>query len=225
MRHGKRFNHLGRTASHRKAMLANMSVSLITSEKKRIVTTLAKAKALRGYLEPLVTKAKNDTTHSRRVVFSYLKSKEAIAELFGEIAMKIADRPGGYLRILKLGPRKGDGAEMALIEFVDFNEFYEPKAKKTSRRRRKSKPKAKEAAAPVVEKQAEEVVEEVVEETAETVVEETAVEEPVEETTDEASEEETSGDAEQNGEPVAEAETAEEAAEEPEEEEKKEGDE
>ena len=135
MRHGKKFNHLGRKAAHRKAMLANMACSLI--EHKKIKTTLAKAKALRVYVEPLITKSKNDTTHSRRTVFSYLKQKEAITELFGDIATKVADRPGGYTRILKLSNRLGDNAQMALIELVDYNETYitdKPKKKKTRRR-------------------------------------------------------------------------------------------
>lgn len=120
MRHGKTFNHLSRTASHRKALLANMATSLIIH--KRITTTAAKAKELRKYVEPLITKAKDDSTHSRRVVFSYLKNKDSIKELFGEIAGKIGDRPGGYTRVLKLMNRKGDNAEMAIIELVDFNE-------------------------------------------------------------------------------------------------------
>ena len=135
MRHGKKFNHLGRKAAHRKAMLANMACSLI--EYKRIKTTLAKAKALRLYVEPLITKSKNDTTHSRRTVFSYLKQKEAVTELFGDVASKVADRPGGYTRILKLGNRLGDNAQMAFIELVDYNEEYttdKPKKKKTRRR-------------------------------------------------------------------------------------------
>ena len=137
MRHNKSVNHLGRTDSHRKAMLANMSVSLISH--KRIQTTVAKAKALKTYLEPLVTKSKEDTTHQRRTVFSYLKNKEAVTELFRNIAPKIADRPGGYLRVLHTGFRQGDGAEMALIEFVDFNEAAlasgSSKAAKTTTRR------------------------------------------------------------------------------------------
>ena len=153
MRHNKSVNHLGRTDSHRKAMLANMSVSLISH--KRIQTTVAKAKALKCYLEPLVTKSKEDTTHQRRVVFSYLKNKEAVTELFRNIAPKIADRPGGYLRVLHTGFRQGDGAEMALIEFVDFNEAAlasgsSKAAKKTTRRSRakKAEAPAAEAAAP-----------------------------------------------------------------------------
>ena len=135
MRHGKKFNHLGRKAAHRKAMLSNMACSLI--EHKRIKTTLAKAKALRVFVEPLITKSKNDTTHSRRTVFSYLKQKEAITELFGDISSKVADRPGGYTRIIKLNNRLGDNAQMAYIELVDYNETYitdKPKKKKTRRR-------------------------------------------------------------------------------------------
>ena len=122
MRHNKNFNHLGRQAGHRKAMLSNMASSLILH--KRIETTVAKAKAVRQFVEPLVTKSKEDTTHSRRVVFSYLKQKEAVTELFRTIAPKIADRPGGYTRILKTGFRLGDAADMCIIEFVDFNEAY-----------------------------------------------------------------------------------------------------
>lgn len=137
MRHGKTFNHLGRTASHRKALLANMATSLIIH--KRIKTTTAKAKALRKYIEPLVTKAKADTTHSRRIVFSYLKNKESVTELFGPIAQKIADRPGGYTRVLKTMNRKGDNAEMAIIEFVDFNENLLKDVKTTAKRTRRGK--------------------------------------------------------------------------------------
>lgn len=142
MRHNKSINHLGRKSGHRKAMLANMASSLILH--KRIETTLAKAKALRMYIEPLVTKSKDDTTHSRRTVFSYLKQKEAVTELFRSIAPKIADRPGGYTRVLKLGFRKGDAAEMAMIEFVDFNETAmassaKPEVKKSTTRRSRAK--------------------------------------------------------------------------------------
>lgn len=138
MRHGKKFNHLGRKKGHRRALLRNMAIALV--EHKRINTTLAKAKALRVYLEPLVTKAKSNTTHSRRVVFSYLQSKDAIKELFGDIASRVADRPGGYLRIIKTGFRKGDGAEMAMIEFVDYNEIYKvgkEDSKSSGKRRRR----------------------------------------------------------------------------------------
>ena len=146
MRHNKAINHLGRKSGHRKAMLANMATSLILH--KRIQTTVAKAKALKMYVEPLITKSKEDTTHSRRMVFSYLKNKEAVTELFRTIAPKIADRPGGYTRVLKTGFRQGDGADMALIELVDFNEAAlaaAPKAAKKATRRRSSK-KAVEAA-------------------------------------------------------------------------------
>lgn len=144
MRHGKKFNHLGRTASHRKAMLSNMACSLI--EHKRINTTVAKAKALRVYVEPILTKSKEDTTHNRRVVFSYLQNKYAVSELFRTIAPKIAERNGGYCRIIKTGFRQGDSADMAMIELVDFNELYNPNEaeKKTTRRsRRKSAPSTK----------------------------------------------------------------------------------
>ncbi|ADQ82039.1 50S ribosomal protein L17 [Riemerella anatipestifer] len=144
MRHGKKFNHLGRTASHRKAMLSNMACSLI--EHKRINTTVAKAKALRVYVEPILTKSKEDTTHNRRVVFSYLQNKYAVSELFRTIAPKIAERNGGYCRIIKTGFRQGDSADMAMIELVDFNELYNPNEaeKKTTRRsRRKSAPATK----------------------------------------------------------------------------------
>lgn len=133
MRHGKKFNHLGRKTAHRKAMLSNMACSLI--EHKRINTTVAKAKALRGYVEPLITKSKNDTTHSRRTVFSYLQNKEAVAELFREVAPKVADRPGGYTRIIRTGYRLGDNAEMCMIELVDFNELYSNEGKKKTTRR------------------------------------------------------------------------------------------
>jgi large subunit ribosomal protein L17 len=143
MRHGKKVNHLGRTDSHRKAMLANMATSLI--KHKRITTTLAKAKALRTYVEPLITKSKNDTTHSRRTVFAYLKDKDAVSILFREISEKVASRPGGYTRIIKLENRLGDNAEMAFIELVDYNEIYGKTVqaeKKTTRRRGSSKKKA-----------------------------------------------------------------------------------
>lgn len=148
MRHNKAINHLGRKSGHRKALLSNMATSLILH--KRITTTVAKAKALRSYVEPLVTKSKDDTTHNRRVVFSYLKNKEAVTELFRTIAPKIAERPGGYTRILHVGFRQGDAAEMALIEFVDFNEAAlastEKAAKKTTRRSRAKKSEAAPAA-------------------------------------------------------------------------------
>ena len=145
MRHGKKFNHLGRQKGHRKALLTNMAVSLI--QHKRINTTLAKAKALRLFVEPLITKAKTDSSHSRRVVFSYLQKKEAIQELFGDIATKVADRPGGYTRILKTGTRLGDNADMCLIELVDFNEnlLTSVAPKKKSRRRSTKKTVASES--------------------------------------------------------------------------------
>ena len=181
MRHGKKFNHLGRTASHRKAMLSNMATSLILH--KRIKTTMAKAKALRVYFEPLVTKSKSDTTHQRRMVFSYLQSKEAVSELFGVISEKVAGRPGGYTRIIKLGTRLGDNAEMCMIELVDFNEhMLSQKAEgqateKKSRRSRRAGKKTEtvEAKAPVAE-------EAKVEEPKVEAVEETKVEDKVEET-------------------------------------------
>lgn len=157
MRHNKKFNHLSRTASHRAAMLANMTVSLF--KHKRITTTVAKAKALRKYVEPLITKSKNDTTHSRRVVFSYLKDKEAIKLLFGEVSAKIADRPGGYTRIIKLGARPDDGADMCFIELVDFDEnMAKNSAKKKTRTRRagkKATAKAEEATVETVAPQVE----------------------------------------------------------------------
>ena len=148
MRHNKKFNHLGRTKSHREALLSNMTVSLIKA--KRINTTVAKAKALRVYAEPIINRAKEDTTNSRRVVFSYLQDKEAVKELFGEIAVKIANRPGGYLRVLKLGNRLGDNAAMAMIELVDYNEnlLKETAEKKSKTRRSRSK---KSEAAPAAE--------------------------------------------------------------------------
>jgi len=161
MRHGKRFNHLGRKKGHREALLRNLTRALV--EHKRINTTLAKAKALRKFVEPLVTKAKTNTMHSRRVVFSYLQDKEAVKELFGDIAGKVANRPGGYLRIIKTGFRQGDGAEMAMIEFVDYNTVYNGQegtgsGKKKSRRRRGGK-KAGAAAAAATTEAATEVAE------------------------------------------------------------------
>ncbi len=141
MRHGKKVNHLSRKTAHRKAMLSNMACSLI--EHKRINTTVAKAKALKQFVEPLVTKAKSDTTHNRRLTFAQLRSKEAVTELFREVATKVGDRPGGYTRIIKLGNRLGDNADMALIELVDYNDIYTTGAesKKTTRRSRRSKSK------------------------------------------------------------------------------------
>ena len=189
MRHNKKFNHLGRKAAHRKAMLANMASSLIVH--KRITTTVAKAKALRMYIEPLITKSKKDSTHSRRIVFSYLQDKEAVSELFREVAGKIADRPGGYTRILKTGNRLGDNADMCIIELVDYNEAMlaakEESAAPKKRRSRRGGSKKTEAAAPAAEEA--EVVEDVkpVEET-EAKAEETATEEPKAEETDSAEE-------------------------------------
>ena len=147
MRHNKKFNHLGRTADHRAAMLANMAISLIMH--KRITTTVAKAKALKKYVEPLITRCKEDTTNSRRVVFSYLQNKYAIKELFGPVAEKVGDRPGGYTRIIKLGVRKGDAAPICFIELVDFDERMAKTEikKKTRRSRRSSKAEAAEAPA------------------------------------------------------------------------------
>ena len=154
MRHNKKFNHLGRTASHRSAMLANMAISLIMH--KRITTTVAKAKALKKYVEPLITKAKEDSTNSRRVVFSYLQNKEAIKELFGPVAEKVGDRPGGYTRIIKLGFRQGDAAPVCFIELVDFDpEMAKGEAKKKTRRSRRGGAKA-EAPAVAPEAPAEE---------------------------------------------------------------------
>ena len=151
MRHNNKFNHLGRTASHRDAMLANMAVSLIM--RKRITTTLAKAKALKKYVEPLITRSKEDTTNSRRVVFRYLQQKEAIKELFGVVATKVADRPGGYTRVIKLGTRQGDAAPMAFIALVDFDENMAkaPKAAKKTRRSRKTTKAEVAPEAPVAE--------------------------------------------------------------------------
>ncbi len=148
MRHGKKFNHLSRKTAHRKAMLANMSCSLI--EHKRINTTVAKAKALKQFVEPLITKSKEDTTHNRRIVFAKLRDKYAVTELFREVAQKVADRPGGYTRIIKLGNRLGDNADMAMIELVDFNEIYnggKKEVKKSTRRGKAKKVETTEATA------------------------------------------------------------------------------
>jgi large subunit ribosomal protein L17 len=223
MRHGKKLNHLGRKSAHRKAMLSNMACSLI--QHKRINTTLAKAKALRGYVEPLMTKSKTDSTHSRRTVFSYLQSKEAVTELFREVAPRIAERQGGYTRIIRTGYRLGDNAEMCMIELVDFNEIYtNEKAKKTTRRSRRGGKKedsdataveavetAADESTPAVE--AEVVAEaEIVEETAVVeaeVVEETPVFEETPATEDAPAAEETSSD-----EPEADATSTDEATEE-----------
>ena len=153
MRHGKKFNHLGRTADHRHAMLANMAISLIMH--KRITTTLAKAKALKKYVEPLITRCKEDTTNSRRVVFSYLQNKEALKELFGVVGPKVGDRPGGYTRVIKLGSRLGDGADMAFIELVDFDENMAKTPKAAAKKTRRSR-KSTKAEAPVEAPAAEE---------------------------------------------------------------------
>jgi len=180
MRHGKKFNHLGRTTSHRGAMLSNMASSLI--KHKRINTTVAKAKALRKYIEPLITKSKTDTTHSRRVAFSYLQDKETIQELFSTVAEKVANRPGGYTRIIKTVNRLGDNAEMCMMELVDFNELMleDTPTKTKSRRSRRGGKKAAESA-PI-----DEVTSEVVE--AEEVIEEAVVVEEAEEVKDEVEE-------------------------------------
>ena len=150
MRHGRKINHLGRTSAHRKSLLANLATALI--KHKRIETTVAKAKALQRYVEPLLTKAKQDTTHSRRIVFSNLKDKDSITELFREISVKIATRPGGYTRVIKMGARQGDAAEMAIIELVDYNDVYVKEAKavakKTTRRSAAAKKKTDAPAAP-----------------------------------------------------------------------------
>ncbi len=198
MRHGKKIAHLGKTASHRKAMMANMASSLI--EHKRINTTVAKAKALKKFVEPLITKAKSDTTHNRRVVFSALRNKYAVSELFRDIAEKVADRPGGYTRIIKVGSRLGDNASMALIELVDFNDTYVADKPTKKRSRRRGGKKNAETPAAVEAEVVEDVVEEVaVEETpnAEESVEETEVSES---TTEEVAEDttETTSEAEEN---------------------------
>ena len=215
MRHNKKFNHLGRTSSHRKAMLANMASSLI--ESKRISTTLAKAKALRTYVEPLITKAKDDTTHSRRVVFSHLQNKNAVSELFRDVAVKVADRPGGYTRILRTGNRLGDNAEMCIIELVDYNEAMLTSTEEAAKpKRRRSRRGGKKEEAPVAEaaKQAKPVAEK---ESATAEAEEVkAVEDvqPIEETEEKA-------EAEVKSEAPAEAESEEKPADEASEEDKK----
>ena len=171
MRHGKKFNHLGRKTAHRKAMMANMACSLI--EHKRITTTVAKAKALRGYVEPLVNRSKEDSTHSRRVCFRYLRDKHAVSELFTEVGPKVATREGGYTRIIRTGNRLGDNAEMCMIELVDFNELYGNEAKsKKKRSRRSRRGGGAAAAAPAAEAAAAEVVEDVAAEAAEAATEE-----------------------------------------------------
>ncbi len=189
MRHGNKVNHLGRKTGHRKAMLQNMACSLI--EHKRITTTIAKAKSLRVFVEPLLTKSKTDSTHSRRVVFSYLQSKEAVTELFREVAPKIANREGGYTRIIRTGYRLGDNAEMCMIEIVDFNELYNNnESKKTTRRSRRGGKASEGVAATAVEVVEEAPAAEVVEETpAADVVEEAPAAESTEEA-DTATEEE-----------------------------------
>ena len=149
MRHNKKFNHLGRTADHRAALLANLAVALI--QHKRITTTLAKAKALKKYVEPLLTRSKNDTTNSRRVVFRYLQNKEAVTELFKEISVKVADRPGGYTRVIKLGTRQGDAAQIAFIELVDYDENMAKAPKAEAKKTRRSRRSAKKADASVAE--------------------------------------------------------------------------
>lgn len=199
MRHGNKLNKLSRKSAHRKAMMSNMACSLL--QHKRINTTVAKAKALRGYVEPLLTKSKNDSTHSRRTVFSYLQNKEVVTELFRDIAPKIADRPGGYTRIIRTGYRLGDNAEMCMIELVDFNEIYtNDSSKKTTRRSRRGGTK-KEAgdAAPVAETTEETVAEETVVEEADVVEDVVAEEAPAAEAA--------------NEEPTAEADNAEEETE------------
>jgi len=176
MRHGKKINHLGRKTAHRKSMLANMACSLI--EHKRINTTTAKAKALKQFVEPLITKSKNDTTQNRRIVFSRLRQKEAVAELFREVSAKIADRPGGYTRVIRLGNRLGDNADMAMIELVDYNETYNAgKKKKSSTRRRKKStaPKVDDVQIESAETVVSEVNDDVVVEPTEAVVEPTNV--------------------------------------------------
>ena len=158
MRHNKKFNHLGRTADHRAALLSNLAVALILNQHKRITTTLAKAKALKKYVEPLITRSKNDTTNSRRVVFRYLQNKEAVTELFKEISVKVADRPGGYTRVIKLGTRQGDAAQIAFIELVDYNENMAKTPKAEAKKTRRSRRSTKKADAPA--EAAENVVEE-----------------------------------------------------------------
>ena len=222
MRHKKSFNHLSRKSAHRKAMLSNMAASLI--KHKRIETTTAKAKALKRYIEPLITRSKDDSTHARRVVFSYLQDKEAVTELFREVSAKVADRPGGYTRIIKLGNRLGDNADMCLIELVDYNEILlaekADSKKSASRRRRGGKKKTEEAATagieaataaegPVAEEPAAEIeepaaeIEEPVVETEEPAVEETVAEAPVATAT-----EGTEAEAEERTEAVAEEQPA-----------------
>ena len=148
MRHNKKFNHLSRTADHRAALLSNLAVALILNQHKRITTTLAKAQALKKYVEPLITRSKNDTTNSRRVVFRYLQNKEAVTELFKEISVKVADRPGGYTRVIKLGTRQGDAAQIAFIELVDYDENMAKSPKADAKKTRRSRRSTKKADAP-----------------------------------------------------------------------------
>ena len=192
MRHGKKFNHLGRKKGHRASMLANMACSLI--EHKRINTTLAKAKALKQFIEPIITKSKSDTTHNRRIVFSRIKQKAAVAELFRNVSAKIGDRPGGYTRVIRLGNRLGDNAEMAMIELVDYNDSYVPKKKKPSTRRSRRG-----------SKKSDDKVKDQVEEVA------TPIEDPAEDTPEEAPAEETPAEEAPAEEAPAEETTAEEA--------------
>jgi large subunit ribosomal protein L17 len=193
MRHGNKVNHLGRKTGHRKAMLSNMACSLI--EHKRITTTLAKAKVLRGFVEPILTKSKTDSTHSRRTVFSYLQNKDVVSELFKDIAPKIAERNGGYTRIIRTGFRLGDNAEMCMIELVDFNDIYtNEKAKKTTRRSRRGGPTAaKDVVNPTEEVVSDAVIENVQESASESSIEE-VVSDAVIETTEESAPENTSED-------------------------------
>jgi large subunit ribosomal protein L17 len=230
MRHGKKVNHLSRQTGHRKAMLANMACSLI--EHKRINTTVAKAKALKQFVEPLITKSKEDTTHNRRICFAYLRSKYAVTDLFRDVAAKVGDRPGGYTRIIKMGNRLGDNADMAMIELVDFNELYNggKKEEKKGRTRRPKKSATTTAAptpAPVVEETApivEEVVETPVAEVVETSVAEVEAPEVVEEAPAVVEVEDSSDSEQAEQTPVAEAEApaAEETPEAPADEESKE---
>jgi len=182
MRHGKKVNHLSRKHAHRKAMLANMATSLI--KHKRISTTVAKAKALQKYVEPLITRSKDDSTHSRRVVFSYLRDKYATAEIFREVAPKVAERPGGYTRIIKTGPRMGDNAEMCFIELVDFNEMYTKDGAKKKTRSRRGRRSGGAKGGNAAEATTEAVA------TEDVAVEEVATEEAAPETTEEASSDE-----------------------------------
>ena len=149
MRHGKKFNHLGKQTAHRKSMLSNMACSLI--EHKRINTTEAKAKALRVFVEPIITKSKNDTTHNRRLAFKVLRNKYSVTELFKEVAVKVADRPGGYVRIIKLGNRQGDNASMCMVELVDYNDVYNPNGDKKKKTTRRGKKKADATVAPATD--------------------------------------------------------------------------